>query len=245
MLAILACGFVVQTALVYLDSVDLVLSPDGIEGREVFHQHNCQTCHQLWGQGGFLGPDLTNITTRLSDERFTSVLTEGSGQMPAFDVSTKEQAALWAFLSEINRPELGRGQLRLGEDNSSSSPQAAFTEAVLSLKPGSQHEQTLTLFNTTTCSACHYPLQPSPVAAPDLSKVYSEKGEDALREVLINGRPEKGMPKPNPSFTDAQLDGLIDYLKWLEDHRDAVELEMARILDGGSTDWSQLTWWEY
>ena len=36
-------------------------------GRALWHDHNCQTCHQIYGFGGFLGPDVTNGAQRLGD----------------------------------------------------------------------------------------------------------------------------------------------------------------------------------
>ena len=31
------------------------------EGKIVFQKYNCISCHQLYGLGGYLGPDLTNV----------------------------------------------------------------------------------------------------------------------------------------------------------------------------------------
>ena len=78
--------FAVQTWLVYSDPAgkDATLSPLASAGQTVWRENNCQSCHQLFGFGGFLGPDLTNAIGALSTERLDSVLTIGSGQMPAF-----------------------------------------------------------------------------------------------------------------------------------------------------------------
>ena len=83
MLCVLVACFAVQTGLVYSDDVDLQLSQQAIEGRRLFHEKACQVCHQLWGQGGFLGPDLTNSASRVDETRLASLLSVGSGQMPA------------------------------------------------------------------------------------------------------------------------------------------------------------------
>ena len=37
------------------------LSKKAIEGENIWLQKNCNSCHQLYGLGGYLGPDLTNI----------------------------------------------------------------------------------------------------------------------------------------------------------------------------------------
>ena len=37
------------------------------EGRLVWQKYNCHTCHQLYGLGGYLGPDLTNVYSRTAN----------------------------------------------------------------------------------------------------------------------------------------------------------------------------------
>ena len=58
----LVCAFVAQTWLVYADPAGkrTPLSPLAARGRALWHRRNCQSCHQIYGFGGFLGPDLTN-----------------------------------------------------------------------------------------------------------------------------------------------------------------------------------------
>ena len=78
--------FLVQTWMVYTDPVGREAAPltaEASRGQEVWHRYNCQSCHQLYGFGGFLGPDLTNAARHLTDERLDSVLTDGSEIMPA------------------------------------------------------------------------------------------------------------------------------------------------------------------
>ena len=65
MLGILALCFVSQTYLVYADPTETrVLEGEELAGRRVWLANNCQACHQLYGFGGFLGPDLTNAASR-------------------------------------------------------------------------------------------------------------------------------------------------------------------------------------
>ncbi len=56
-------GFILQTFLIYSDSTGYKKNPlsiNAIKGKQIWLQNNCQTCHQIYGFGGFLGPDLTN-----------------------------------------------------------------------------------------------------------------------------------------------------------------------------------------
>ena len=96
-------AFSFQSWLVYSDPTGRIdaLSPEAAAGRTLWMQNGCQTCHQLHGFGGFLGPDLTNAAQHLTRARLDSVLTIGAGQMPAFGFSGSERAALSAFFDAM------------------------------------------------------------------------------------------------------------------------------------------------
>lgn len=70
------------------------------EGRLVWQKYNCQSCHQLYGLGGYLGPDLTNVySSQGKGERWVrAILKTGVAQMPAFSIPEEETALLIAFL---------------------------------------------------------------------------------------------------------------------------------------------------
>lgn len=69
-------------------------------GRLVWQKYNCQSCHQLYGLGGYLGPDLTNvISAKNKGEHFVKgLIRSGSRQMPGFPLSETEMEALIEFL---------------------------------------------------------------------------------------------------------------------------------------------------
>jgi nitric oxide reductase subunit C len=105
-LTILSCAFVVMSLAVFTDrgatGEAAQLSPDGIEGQQVWRRHNCVLCHQLYGMGGFLGPDLTNVVDRLGEETLAWVLRNGRGSMPNLNLSETEISSLVAFLRDLN-----------------------------------------------------------------------------------------------------------------------------------------------
>ena len=245
LLAVLVACFAIQSALVYMDDVDLVLSEEAVEGRKIFHEQSCQVCHQLWGQGGFLGPDLTNAASRVDETRLVSLLTVGSGQMPAFDMTPEQIGAMKAFLEEIDRPDLGLGELRLGDPSSSTSPQAAFEDAVEEAGPTGPAGRGFEDFRSGICSSCHFPFQTSIVGAPDLSTVTDRLDDDAIREILANGRIERGMPPPAPPLSAEQRDDMVAYFHWLSENRTSLRSAAAALQSQGRFDWSRLTWWEY
>ena len=245
MLAVLVTAFVVQTGLVYSDDVDIVLSEDAVQGRKLFHDGSCQVCHQLWGQGGFLGPDLTNAASRVDETRLASLLTVGSGQMPAFEYDEQDLFYMRAFLAEIDRTDVGRGQLRLGDPAAGTSPQAAFAAAVIDVTPPDQVLAGFRSFRSGICSACHFPFQTSVVGAPDLSTVVERVDDPGLRLVLSEGRPTLGMPAPAPTLSEEEAEEVISYLHWLNVNRSALLQETARRRERRSIDWSGLAWWEF
>jgi nitric oxide reductase subunit C len=245
LLAVLVASFVVQTGLVYSDDVDLVLSSEAVEGRRLYHEYACQTCHQLWGQGGFLGPDLTNAASRVDETRLVSLLTVGSGQMPALNFDERQIMRMGAFLREIDSPSVGRGQLRMGDPNAGTTPQAAFEAAVVDASPPRDVAAGFETFRSGICTACHFPFQRSIVGAPDLSTAVERFGDDVLNDVLSNGRPQAGMPPPAPALSQQQRSDLVAYLRWLNTNRGLLSDASDAIQAGRSLDWGALPWWEF
>src|SRR5690554_182592 len=74
------------------------------EGRIVFQKYNCQSCHQLYGLGGHLGPDLTNEYSRLNgnEAALRIYIKGGMKQMPRFNLSPVEEEALIEFLKSTD-----------------------------------------------------------------------------------------------------------------------------------------------
>lgn len=245
LLTVLVACFALQTGLVYSDDVDIHLSEDAIQGRKLFHEGSCQVCHQLWGQGGFLGPDLTNVASRIDETRLSSLLTVGSGQMPALGLDARQIAFIRAFLEEIDRPDVGRGQLRLGDPDAGTTPQGAFEATVAAATPPTKAMAGFEAFRAGVCSSCHFPFQTSIVGAPDLSTVVDRVDDAGLRTVLTDGRPALGMPPPIPGFSEDRKDEIIAYLHWLKENRPTLLAEVERRQAQRSIDWSGLSWWEF
>jgi nitric oxide reductase subunit C len=82
---------------------------DAAKGRLVWQKYNCQACHQLYGLGGYLGPDLTNLCSSpgKSEIYVNAIIKSGSATMPAFTLSDEEHALLFAFLQAVDRSGSG------------------------------------------------------------------------------------------------------------------------------------------
>lgn len=114
----LILAFSVQTYLVYSDSSGLKTKPLSLlahKGRKVWLKNNCQSCHQIYGFGGFLGPDLTNTAHVYNAEEIQEILLIGPGQMPSIKISTLEATFLQAYFNELNKT--GRSQAFADKDS--------------------------------------------------------------------------------------------------------------------------------
>lgn len=72
-------------------------------GKIVFQKYNCISCHQIYGLGGYMGPDITNVITKEGKgENFAKAfIMAGSNRMPNFQLEKDEINALIAYLTYI------------------------------------------------------------------------------------------------------------------------------------------------
>lgn len=75
---------------------------DALKGKQLWQNYNCGACHQVYGLGGFLGPDLTNVYARRGPEYIHAILGSGIGVMPDFKLSSQERDEIVAYLEYIN-----------------------------------------------------------------------------------------------------------------------------------------------
>ncbi len=72
------------------------------KGKRLWNAHNCVACHQLYGLGGFMGPDLTNTISAKGEAYARAFILGGTLRMPNFHFSETEVQALIAFLSSVD-----------------------------------------------------------------------------------------------------------------------------------------------
>lgn len=73
-------------------------------GKQLYQQYNCSACHQVYGLGGYLGPELT---TAYSDKNrgeayMRAMLQVGGNRMPNFHFTTQQIDALIAYLKYVD-----------------------------------------------------------------------------------------------------------------------------------------------
>lgn len=74
------------------------------KGKALYQQYNCQSCHQLYGLGGYLGPDLTTAySDRNRGEMYMrGLLQAGGNRMPNFHFPKEEIDQLITYLKYVD-----------------------------------------------------------------------------------------------------------------------------------------------
>lgn len=101
----LVFGFLSYTFFIYaaLPKQEVKLSDQADAGKSLWQKHNCTSCHQVYGLGGYLGPDLTNIYSARSEAHLRAFLKIGNNTMPAYDLKEEEILALLAYLEHLDK----------------------------------------------------------------------------------------------------------------------------------------------
>ncbi|MCB0769583.1 MAG: cytochrome c [Flavobacteriales bacterium] len=100
--------FLLQTGLTYTVSTEAPtpaseLNASAQRGEALYRKFNCTACHQFYGLGGYMGPDLTNVTTvqGKGPEYARAFILHGSGRMPMLGASEEQADDLVAFLKAV------------------------------------------------------------------------------------------------------------------------------------------------
>ena len=104
----LMSAFVVYNAILYTSEknyYEVKLSEKGIAGENIWLKNNCNSCHQIYGLGGYLGPDLTNVYSKkhAGESYIKAIVNSGIRSMPKFNFSETEKDNLVQFLKEIDQ----------------------------------------------------------------------------------------------------------------------------------------------
>lgn len=100
--------FAVQSYYVYTDGTAMAglppASKSAIRGQQIFRDKNCTACHQFYGLGGYMGPDLTNIISNedKGEDYARFFIEEGSIKMPNFNLNEPQVNDLIEFLKYVD-----------------------------------------------------------------------------------------------------------------------------------------------
>ena len=81
------------------------MNENAIRGKLLFQKYNCTSCHQLYGLGGYLGPELTTVISQQGKGEFyaNAFLKSGTQRMPDFHLSEEEVNDLVQFLKYVDK----------------------------------------------------------------------------------------------------------------------------------------------
>ena len=81
------------------------LTEKAIKGENIWLQNNCNSCHQIYGLGGYLGPDITNVYSRegKGEKYIKTIVNSGIKSMPKFDFNEEEKDLLVQFFKEVDQ----------------------------------------------------------------------------------------------------------------------------------------------
>ena len=74
-------------------------------GWKIWQSKNCQSCHQLYGLGGYMGPDLTNTNSEKGKgcDYIKVFILNGTGRMPNFHLTNTEADDVARFLAWVDK----------------------------------------------------------------------------------------------------------------------------------------------
>lgn len=101
----LLISYFVYTIAVYNSEYTSGSNKDVVAGKKLFQKYNCIACHQIYGLGGYIGPDLTNvISAKDKGEQYTyAFIKTGSQRMPRLGLEEKEINNIINYLKSINK----------------------------------------------------------------------------------------------------------------------------------------------
>ena len=226
LMAGLVSAFVIQTTLVYTDDTRTkfdALSAKAQIGRRVWHENNCYTCHQVYGFGGFLGPDITNFAGKAFDhedlvEMVTEKLEEGPKQMPVFEFTREQIEGLVAYFEALDKT--GIGQARATRVPKAHVVDQALAKVAETQAPAADAATGRALFIAKKCASCHHLLKVNLDVYPDLTRATAKMRDAEIDATLEFGRPERGM-LPTGLTTD-EREKVIAWFHWLAEIRPAL-----------------------
>ena len=102
---VLCIGFLSYSGFLYthLPVSNTNFSITEAKGKTLWQEHNCTACHQIYGLGGYLGPDLTNEYSLKGPDYIHIFLQTGNNTMPNYHLSESEIQDLIAYLKSVDR----------------------------------------------------------------------------------------------------------------------------------------------
>ncbi|MEP2670211.1 MAG: c-type cytochrome [Cyclobacteriaceae bacterium] len=107
LISCLVVSFVIYTSIIYKQPIvpeSAETSKIIMEGKMIWQNKNCGACHQIYGLGGFLGPDLTNTYSAVGKGPvyISAFVAAGTPVMPSFQLREHEMNALLQYMRHVD-----------------------------------------------------------------------------------------------------------------------------------------------
>ena len=98
--------FVIYSLTIYTNGTEAPhlpkMSAEAQLGQRLFQENNCIACHQIYGLGGYMGPDLTNTYSKKGAAYSRAFIDAGTARMPRLGLSADEVDALIAYMAFVD-----------------------------------------------------------------------------------------------------------------------------------------------
>ena len=106
----LFAAYVLYSSVVYTKGTETKLQLSVAElkkvdrGKQIFQQYNCVACHQLYGLGGYLGPELTTAySDKNRGEQYLRIFLKAGGRrMPNFHFTEEQVNDIIGYLKYVD-----------------------------------------------------------------------------------------------------------------------------------------------
>lgn len=73
-------------------------------GAQLYREFNCTACHQFYGLGGYMGPDLTNVISApgKGPDFAKGIILHGTQRMPVLGITPQQAEDIVSFLRAVD-----------------------------------------------------------------------------------------------------------------------------------------------
>lgn len=212
-------------------------NPQVTKGKGVFETNGCSGCHGADGTGTAAAPSLVGITAKYPLPQLTELLHHPNaqmraGHMPAFDLSTPDMSALFAYLGSLG----ASGESPGGNATPTASPVPAAPPKALtgtrskrtnppsknapaqapSAAPSGSVAEGQKLFQSHACFACHGQAGAGTARVPPISQLIAKTSDAQLVQLLHapNAKMQAGGMPPLVASPE-ETNSVIAYLRSL------------------------------
>ena len=191
------------------------LTEEVVQGKRVWHKHNCNDCHTILGIGGYYSPDVTKAYSTKGEKWLKAFLKNPESpdpnrrKMPNQKLSDDEVNKLIAFLKWVDAIDTNEWPPK---------PITVAKTTGVALTETTQILMGKNLYNQNRCDLCHMIGKIGGTVGPDLSKVGGRRDSQWILTQLKDPKshnPNTQMPA-YPQLSDSELQALAGFMSSLK-----------------------------